>query len=285
MKKNTLIHCFSLPDVIEKEFFLINLPLWVASFNSLSEKNNLILYCDKQSEKIAEELNMNYKEIHSIAKTNRSVFTCLDAMKYFKDEKNYIYVDTDVISNKNFSELKYDIVTQGVEYNNGWNLRNIIDYRKKYIDLKKDYYYNPNDNNLFAYNAGFLGFNNKEIFNEYIKNWEMHIDANLKYNEYLQYDNVFGTHVEQVQLYSITKQYPNINILEIQNLKKEISEYKNIFEVIKHDYFHPHGRYKHDEKIKRDILKYLSIYCEEGSIQKITNIANDRIINDIMKLN
>ena len=285
MKKNTIVHCFSLPDSIEKEFFLIHLPLWVASFNYLSKHNNLILYCDKESEKIAINLGLNYNEIHSIAEKNRSVLICLDAMKYFKEQKNYIFVDVDVISNKDFSNLKYDVITQGIEYNNGWNLRNIIDYRKKYIDLKKDYYYNPEDNNLFAYNAGFLGFNHNDIKEEYINNWQLHIDANVKYNEYLQYDHVFGTHVEQVQLYSIIKQYSkSVNVVEVQNLKKEISDYKNIFEVIRHDYFHPHGRYKYDEKIKRDILKYISMYCDHGSIQKINVISNDITVNDIMKL-
>ena len=285
MKKNTLVHCFSLPTNLEKEFFLINLPLWIASYTSLSKENNLILHCDKDTEDLVKELGLNYKEIVSMGQRNRSVMACLDAMKYFSDQKNMIYVDTDVISTKNFSELNYDIITQGIEYNNGWNLRNIVEYRKKYVDLIEDYYYNPVDNNLFTYNAGLLGFNDLEFKKLYIDNWQKHIDINLKYNEFLQYDIIFGTHIEQVQLYSLTKSYNKpLNIVQVQDSKKEVIEYKDFFEIIRHDYFHPHGRYKHDERIKRDILKYLSLYCGSNSISKINSISNDITVNHIMRL-
>lgn len=283
--KNTLVHCFSLPNELEKQFFLINLPLWVASYHSLSKNNDLILYCDKDTEELVIELGFKYKEVIPLGRRNRSVMSCLDAMKYFSDQKNIIYVDTDIISTKNFSDIEFDIITQGIEYNNGWNLRNIIEYRKKYIDLVEDYYYNPEDNNLFTYNAGFLGFNDLDFKKLYIQNWQNHIDVNLKYNQFLQYDIVFGTHVEQVQLYSLTKSYKNkLNIIQVNNLKKEILEYKDLFEIIRHDYFHPHGRYKYDERIKRDVLKYLSLYCGSNTISKINSIANDLTINHIMRL-
>lgn len=285
MKKNTLVHCFSLPNSLEKEFFLVNIPLWIASFTSLSKKNDIVLYCDKETEDLVKELGFQYNEIISIGQKNRSVMMCLDAMKYFSDQKDMIYVDTDVISTKDFSTEQFDIITQGIEHNSGWNLRNIAEYRKKYIDLIEDYYYNPADNNLFAYNAGFLGFNDLDFKSLYVENWQKHIDANLKYNQFLQYDIVFGTHVEQVQLYSLIKSYDkNLSIVEVQSKKKEVVEYKDFFEIIKHDYFHPHGRYKYDERIKRDVLKYLSLYCGSNSISKVNSIANDLTINHIMKL-
>lgn len=283
--KNTLVHCLSLPNIIEKDFFLINLPLMCSSNLSLSKNNRLILFCDKGSKEIVDELGLVYDEIIVGAEKNRSVLTCLDAMKYFKDEKKMIYADIDVISDKDFSSLEYDIITQGIEFNNGWNLINYHSFRKRYVDFIDDYYYNASDNNLFAYNCGFVGFNDLEFKKLYIENWEKHIEANLKYNEWLQYDIIFGTHVEQVQLYSLIKGYDKkLNVFEVQKIKNEVSTFKDMFEIMKHDYFHPHGRYKYDDRIKRDILKYLSIFGGSSYIKKINQIANDYSVNGIMKL-
>lgn len=283
--RNTLVHCLSLPSVVEKDFFLINLPLMCSSNLSLSKHNNLILFCDEPSSRIVKELGLKYDEVIVGAESNRSVFTCLDAMKHFKDEKGMIYTDIDIVSTKDFSQLTYDVITQGVEYNNGWNLRNYNAFRKRYVEFIEDYYYNVIDNNLFAYNCGFVGFNDLEFKKLYIENWEKHIEANLKYNEWLQYDIIFGTHIEQVQLYSLVKGYDKkLDVFEVQKIKNENPSFSDIFEIIRHDYFHPHGRYKYDDRIKRDILKYLSLFGGAGYIKKINQIANDYSVNGIMKL-
>lgn len=284
--KVTLVHALSLPSIVEKEFFMVNLPLLVSSNLSLSKNNRLVLFCDKDSELIVKELGLKYDEIIVGAERNRSVFTCLDAMQHFIDEKNMIYADIDILSTKEFSFEGKDIVTQGVEFNNGWNLRNYTTFRKKYVELMSDYYYNGADNNLFAYNAGFIGFNDLEFKKLYVKNWIDHIEANQKYNDYLQYDIVFGTHVEQVQFYSMIKQYDKeLTVHEVQESKKEIKQYAELFEIIRHDYFHPHGRHKHDDRIKRDVLKYLSVILNGSDyISKINKVSDDYCYNGIMKL-
>ena len=131
-----------------------------------------------------------------------------------------------------FTFDKSDMIIQGIEYNNGWNLRNLHSFRQKYKDLVEKYYYNPEDHNLYTYNAGVIGFNHIELQEKYIQNWQAHIDLNLVYNPYLQYDNCFGAHVEQTQLYSIVEELRNIKVKSVQLEKKIIREYLSMYNFI-----------------------------------------------------
>lgn len=204
---------------------------------TLQWNKNITLYTDTIGERI-----LGFLPIETVTGNMKSspIFWMDSKFQSYKQQTSpFVYLDTDVILGKPLNlDTSYDL---NIEYKNDYkflnNYQSQIDWISKYIKDDPINYY---------YNCGIVNFNNLDLLNDYIKEYEKY--KNIIETNYKEYRSVLGENKEPCLLaeqYVIAKVSKGKNVNCI--LDKSTPENFKI-DSYKQNYIHLSGNRKYMDK-------------------------------------